>query len=525
MLDETTSDVQPGGADGLAQPRKKMTSYNIGLYGPKSSPAKGYITPGQPRTLAEDFGDAFGQHRLKSWRGGFYQWIDTHYTPLSHSWVKTMAWSWLAEQQHRVVVGKDDAGGDIYGTQKYHPKPYTVDALVDAFTHHERFQISDKLDAPCWLAGYDDEEANNRALDLLACRNGLVNLKTGELLDNSSAFFNIFAVDFDYDPTAECLRWVKFLEEILPGDIEAQETLEEMMAYSLSADTTQQKGFLLIGRKRAGKGTVARVLRALIGPENYTGPTLESIGERFGLQPFIGKRVAIVGDARLEGKGTHRLVSRVLSVTGEDAISIDRKNVEPWEGVLGSRVWILSNEPPHFTDATGVIVDRFIPIWLRRSFSEKPDPKLTEKLLGELPGILNRLIGALRRLRDRGHFRVPESARGILSAMKRAAAPLGMFVEDMSVIGAEHSDDLDPAYLLWREWCTVNGHTPGTKANFQRGLEFLDTETPITIAKRGPKGKQRWRILGLKVDPDAEERLPRKQPREGLPMQWPYVNG
>jgi hypothetical protein len=72
---------------------------------------------------------------------------------------------------------------------------------------------------------------------------------------------------------------------------------------------------------------------------NYAGPTLESIGERFGLQPFIDKRVAIIG----EGQGTHRLVSRLLSITGEDAISVDRKGIGAWEGVLSTRVWVLSN--------------------------------------------------------------------------------------------------------------------------------------------------------------------------------------
>jgi putative DNA primase/helicase len=215
--------------------------------------------------------------------------------------------------------------------------------------------------------------------------------------------------------------------------------------------------------------------------------------------------VAIVGDARLEGKGTHRLVSRLLSVTGEDAISVDRKGIDPWEGVLRTRVWVLSNEPPHFTDATGVIVDRFIPIWLKRSFADNPDTTLTETLLGELPGILNRLIAALARLRERGHFRVPASAHGILNSMKRAATPLGIFIDDLCIVGAEHSDDLEPAWDVWRCWCAVNGHHSGTKANFQRGLEFFDSKSPIAVAKRGPKNKQRWRILGLKINLSAAD--------------------
>jgi hypothetical protein len=102
---------------------------------------------------------------------------------------------------------------------------------------------------------------------------------------------------------------------------------------------------------------------------------------------------------------------------------VDRKGIEAWEGVLSTRVWVLSNGPPKFTDATGVIVDRFIPIQYRRSFADRPDTGLTPKLLAELPGILNRLIVALARLRARGYSRIPESGKSLLEAMARAMLP------------------------------------------------------------------------------------------------------
>ena len=54
---------------------------------------------------------------------------------------------------------------------------------------------------------------------------------------------------------------------------------------------------LLIGPTRAGKGVIARVLKALVGRGNYAGPTLASLGTNFGLSPLIGKPLAIVSDA------------------------------------------------------------------------------------------------------------------------------------------------------------------------------------------------------------------------------------
>jgi putative DNA primase/helicase len=46
----------------------------------------------------------------------------------------------------------------------------------------------------------------------------------------------------------------------LADDVEAIETLQEWCGYCLTTDTRQQKIFLVVGPKRSGKGTIARVL-------------------------------------------------------------------------------------------------------------------------------------------------------------------------------------------------------------------------------------------------------------------------
>jgi putative DNA primase/helicase len=58
---------------------------------------------------------------------------------------------------------------------------------------------------------------------------------------------------------------------------------------------------LVVGLKRSGKGTLARVLKALVGEDNVAGPTLSSLATSFGLWPLLGKTVAVVSDARLSG--------------------------------------------------------------------------------------------------------------------------------------------------------------------------------------------------------------------------------
>jgi hypothetical protein len=65
---------------------------------------------------------------------------------------------------------------------------------------------------------------------------------------------------------------------------------------------------------------------------------------------------------------------------------------------------MLTNELPRLLDNSGALANRFIVLVLERSFYGREDPALANRLLGELPGILNWAMEGYRRLRARGHF-------------------------------------------------------------------------------------------------------------------------
>src|SRR5690606_1597640 len=152
-----------------------------------------------------------------------------------------------------------------------------------------------------------------------------------------------------------------------------------------SGRTDLHKIMLIVGQTRSGKGTIGRVLTALVGKRNMAGPTLASFGSNFGLAPLLGKPLAIVSDARLrKGSNTHLVVERLLTISGEDTIDVDRKYRDPWTGRLPTRLLILSNELPDFKDASGAIAHRFIVLTTGQSFLGRENPRLTRELLEEL---------------------------------------------------------------------------------------------------------------------------------------------
>ena len=265
------------------------------------------------------------------------------------------------------------------------------------------------------------------------------------------------AIDTEYRPDAEASRWAQFLDELWDEDYATRDALQEFFGLVLTDETRFQKGFILVGPARSGKGTIARVLRNLLGAKNFCGPSLNQLSQPFGLESFIGKKVAVVPDARLDGRANRSMVTeRLLSVIGEDPQDINRKNKGYWSGVLRTRMMILSNELPDLKDDTGVIATRFVILQMHRSFLGQEDPDLEDTLCEELSGILNWALEGWQRLAARGKFIPPgngelnEQLSGIVSSVRA-------FVADRCELGAEYSALVDTIYTAYRDYCQSNG--------------------------------------------------------------------
>jgi putative DNA primase/helicase len=176
----------------------------------------------------------------------------------------------------------------------------------------------------------------------------------------------------------------------------------------LTDETKFQKAFILVGPARSGKGTIARVLMHLLGRKNYCGPSLGQLAQTFGMQGLIGKKIAVVPDARLDNRANRSVITeKLLSIIGEDVQDINRKNKPYWSGILRLRVMILSNELPNFKDDTGVIATRSVILQIQVSFLGREDTELKSKLRAELSGILNWALAGWQRLAARGKFNPP----------------------------------------------------------------------------------------------------------------------
>jgi putative DNA primase/helicase len=195
------------------------------------------------------------------------------------------------------------------------------------------------------------------------------------------------------------------------------------------------------------------MLTALVGVANVCGPTLSSLATNFGLWPLLGKLLAIISDARLGGRADQAVITeRLLAISGEDAITVDRKNLPPLTSRLPVRIMILTNELPRLADSSGALANRFVVLTLKQSFLGREDPRLYDHLLRELPGILLWAIAGLQRLTQRGHFVQPDASTEAIGEMRDLSSPVSAFVREYCTVAPGVSvavQDLYDAFVGW----------------------------------------------------------------------------
>jgi putative DNA primase/helicase len=394
---------------------------------------------------------AYWSHTWWTWRGP--SWIET-----DPDVVRKLLYSFTADARHK----------DEEGWHPWSPNARKISDLVDALKAEAA--LPDDIEPPAWLD-------RRKTGTIVAVANGLLDVTTRTLMPPSPLYFGHVSVPFAYDPNAPSpTQWLALLRAVWPDDQAAIDALQEWFGYVVSGRTDLQKILVMVGPTRGGKGVMARILAALLGKRNVCGPTLSSLAETFGLQPMIGKSLAIISDAR-SGAGRRAAVSttateRMLSISGEDALDVRRMHKMQYTGKLTARLHILSNELPRFSDSSGAIIGRLVVLVTKKSWLGRENHELENELQPELPGILNWALEGIERLvKNKGRFCRSASADEAVRDMLDMASPAGAFVRDRCTLDPAAKIATDTLYAKFGQWCEDEGHPKPDAAHFGRDLK------------------------------------------------------
>jgi putative DNA primase/helicase len=445
--------------------------------------------PTDPRRLSLEFLRQQEANPIVYWCESFYRYNGRYYEEISEGEIKTsLTGSIEATYRQDFIEGRRQASGKKYAFNRG-----TLGNVLDMLKSIIR--LPSDTEAPFWIV---DDHADMNPDSIVVTNNHIVSLEldaNGNHVTHqlTSDLFILRGVEFDYDPAAICPLFDGFLGEVFPDDEPSIEALLEYIGYSLVADTSQQKILVMIGPPRAGKGVITRLWQKLVGKANYTGPKFSQLSHTFGLQPFLGKSIAIINDARSTRRDATAIVENLLCISGEDTITIARKYRSAIETKLDMKLAIVSNEVPYFPDASGALIARFLAVKFTISFQGHENINLSQQLEEELPGIFNKVLSALQRLTERGKFIQPESGKELLNRASDMGSPVQTFVTEECRLGQELTFNKAHIWNKWNLWCDVNGIYPTNTAQF---FNMLLAALPQLTQERPRNGsKARERVL------------------------------
>jgi P4 family phage/plasmid primase-like protien len=321
------------------------------------------------------------------------------------------------------------------------------------------------VEPPAWYDGKTWQRRN-----LITLSNGLLDLdalfagETAVLLPHSPRWFSFQCLPYSFDPSADCPKWLAFLERNLEADRERIALLQEWFGLCLTPDSSRQKFLLLVGEGGNGKSVVCSVLEVVLGAENCSHVPLEIFGKRFQLAPTIGKLANISSEIGELDKAAEGFLK---SFTSGDPMQMDRKYKSPIQAVPTARLVLATNNLPRFSDRSSGLWRRMILMPFRVTIDEN-DPRRIFGMdkpswweaSGELPGILNWSLMGLDRLRQQDRFTHSKICEDALTEYRTENNPARMFLLESCRESAEGQVPCGDLYRSYRSWCDEHGYSP-----------------------------------------------------------------
>lgn len=360
------------------------------------------------------------------------------------------------------------------------------------------------------------------AADLLNVKNGVLNLRTGELVPHEPGHRFTYCLDVAYDRSAlddeRCTLWLSWLFEVLEQEDVAEteelvEWLQEVVGYSLTGHTSEELFLFMHGPSRSGKGTLAETLMALLGQPLATEVVMETFaGERggdtnnFDLAPLHASRLIFADETAAHKRlnSTH-----IKQLTGGGQVYASFKGKDHFNYKPQYTIWMASNWPLNMNADDEAAWGRARVVPFHRSWLGKEDRGLKRRMQGKrnLEAVLAWAVEGARRWFERGRLEVPAAVARTTKMHREEQDMVELWlVQNAEVADPDDMSVFTPLDLLmpnYRDWCKEAGIRAKGIASFRQAMEAKGYERK---RKRHPMYKNaRWGYFGVLLEGHAKD--------------------
>lgn len=308
---------------------------------------------------------------------------------------------------------------------------------------------------------------------LINLRNGTFEISPDRqiLRPPARADFLTYQLPFEYNANATAPMFQAYLNKVVPNR-EIQRVLAEFLGYVFIQPTTLklEKTLMLYGTGANGKSVFFEIVYALLGKENVSNYSLQSLTNEHGYYR------AKIGD---------KLVNYASEINGKLETSIFKQLVsgEPVEARLPyGEPFMLSNyckfifnanELPKEVEQTNAFFRRFLIVPFNVTIPEnEQDKELSKKIAdNELSGIFNWVLDGLERLLHQKNFTQCDVIEAQLQTYRTQSDSVLMFIEDENYIISTHiSMPLKSVFVEYMQYCFDNGYHKCSNKEFAKRL-------------------------------------------------------
>ncbi|USK56359.1 phage/plasmid primase, P4 family [Cytobacillus solani] len=344
---------------------------------------------------------------------------------------------------------------------------------------------------------------------LLNCKNGVVDLKSGKLLQHDRSLLMTKNTHISYDAEASCPAWISFLQSIMKnenGEVKQDliDFLQKAIGYTLTGDTSEQVAFFLWGTGRNGKSTFINIVKEILGDygKQTNSDTFTSKMNDNGINNDVARLHGARFVSAVESEDGQKLSeSLIKQLTGGEPITARFLRKEFFEFIPEFKIFFTTNHKPIVKgDDEGIWRRiRLIPFTYTVP-KEEVDKQLPEKLRGELPGILRWAVEGCMKWQQEG-LGEPEEVKAATDEYKEEMDLLSNFLDECCVVMAEAKVAVNDIHKEYMKWAEENGEYPMKQRAFSNRLQMKG------FSKRKSTGNRTF-FFGIGLMIDYKDKLP-----------------
>lgn len=340
---------------------------------------------------------------------------------------------------------------------------------------------------------------------LFNLQNGTLDLRTGKLREPRREDFITKLCPVAYDIDADCPRWCQFVSEIMDGNQELIDFLRRLAGYWLTGSVRDHVLPIFYGVGANGKSVLLNTLLAVLGPDYaMKAPSDFLLAKRGDSHPtekadLFGMRLTVCIETEI---GRRLAESLIKELSGGDRVRARRMKENFWEFAPTHKLVIASNHLPKVRGTDHGIWRRLRVVpFLIVIPEEQQDKQLEQKLLAELPGILNWCLAGCAEWQHSGLCQ-PQLVTDATESYRADNDIVAQFIADCCVVGGNVSVGVTDLFSAFVKWCESNGEVPPKRREFAKQIDSRGfAEDRLTV---GPN-KGRMIRRGIALRPNSEE--------------------